>query len=54
MGKKGVVIDIDLLQILQGNATGGRDTGVAYGGTADYMLHVDTGKAGLWPGDRRH
>jgi porin len=50
MGKRGVVVDIDLLQILQGNATGGRDTGVAYGGTADYTLHVDTGKLGLWPG----
>ena len=50
MGKKGVVVDIDLLQILQGNATGGKETGVAYGGTADYTLHVDTGKAGLWPG----
>jgi len=50
MGKKGVVVDIDLLQLLQGNATGGFGTGVAYGGTADYTLHVDTGKAGLWPG----
>ena len=50
MGKKGVVVDIDLLQTLQGNATGGFGTGVAYGGTADYTLHVDTGKAGLWPG----
>ena len=50
MGKRGVVVDIDFLQILQGNATGGRDTGVAYGGTADYTLNVDTGKLGLWPG----
>ena len=50
MGKKGVVVDIDFLQILQGTATGGRDTGVSYGGTADYTLNVDTGKLGLWPG----
>jgi porin len=50
MGKRGVVVDIDFLQILQGNATGGRDTGVSYGGTADYTLNVDTGKLGLWPG----
>ena len=27
MGKRGVVVDIDMLQILQGNATGGRETG---------------------------
>jgi porin len=50
MGKRGVVVDIDMLQILQGNATGGQDTGVSYGGTAEYTLHVDTGKLGLWPG----
>jgi porin len=50
MGKRGVVVDIDFLQILQGNATGGRDTGVAYGGTAEYTLNVDTGKLKLWPG----
>jgi porin len=50
MGKRGVVVDLDFLQILQGTATGGRDTGVSYGGTADYTLNVDTGKLGLWPG----
>jgi porin len=50
MGKRGVVVDIDLLQILQGNATGGFGTGVAYGGTAEYTLNVDTGKLKLWPG----
>ncbi len=50
MGKRGVVFDLDFLQILQGTATGGRDTGVSYGGTAEYTLNVDTGKLGLWPG----
>ena len=50
MGKRGVVFDLDFLQILQGTATGGRETGVSYGGTADYTLNVDTGKLGLWPG----
>ena len=50
MGKRGVVFDLDFLQILQGTATGGRDTGTSYGGTAEYTLNVDTGKAGLWPG----
>jgi porin len=50
MGKRGVVVDLDFLQILQGTATGGRDTGVSYGGTAEYTLNVDTGKLKLWPG----
>ncbi len=50
MGKRGVVFDLDFLQILQGTATGGRDTGTSYGGLAEYTLNVDTGKAGLWPG----
>jgi porin len=50
LGKKGVVLDVDLLQILQGVGTGGRDTGVAYDGLVDYTLNVDTGKLGLWPG----
>jgi len=50
MGKRGVVFDLDFLQILQGTATGGRDTGVSYGGVAEYTLNVDTGKLGLWPG----
>src|SRR6185503_2867921 len=42
MGKNGVVVDIDVLHILQGNATGERDTGVSYGCTAGYTLNVDT------------
>jgi len=46
MGKRGVVFDLDFLQILQGTATGGRDTGVSYGGTADYTLNVDTASSG--------
>jgi porin len=50
LGKRGVVFDLDFLQILQGTATGGRDTGVSYDGTAEYTLNVDTGKLKLWPG----
>lgn len=41
---------MDLLQVLQGVATGGCDTAVDYGGHVDYRLHVDTQKLGLWPG----
>lgn len=50
MGKRGVTVDVDLLSILQGTATGGRDTGVSFGGLIDYKLNLDTGKLGLWPG----
>lgn len=32
LAKRGVTLDLDLLQVLQGVATGGRDTGVAYDG----------------------
>jgi porin len=49
-GKKGVVLDVDLLLTPQGVATGGRDTGAEFWGNADYTLHVDTEKLGLWPG----
>ena len=50
MGKKGVVLDLDLTQVLQGVATGGRDEVAKYGGLAEYTLNVDTQKLGLWPG----
>src|SRR6266581_4737039 len=50
MGKKGVVVDVDLLQIPQGVGSGGRETLAEYSGLAEYTLHVDTQKLGLWPG----
>ena len=50
LAKRGVTLDLDLLQILQGVATGGRNTGVAYDGLVNYELNLDTGKLGLWPG----
>src|SRR5262249_27294388 len=50
MGKKGVVVDIDLLQIPQGVGSGGRETLAEYSGLAEYTLNVDTQKLGLWPG----
>src|SRR5262244_3287793 len=50
LGKKGVVLDVDLLQTLQGVATGGRNEVATYWGTAEYTLNVDTQKLGLWPG----
>lgn len=50
MGKRGVTLDVDWLQVLQGVGTGGRDESVSYGGTVDYKLNLDTGKLKLWPG----
>ncbi len=50
LGRRGIVLDVNLLQTFQGVASGGRDTGVEYGGSADYRLHLDTEKLGLWPG----
>jgi porin len=50
MGKKGVVLDVDLLQFPQGVGSGGRDTLAEYSGLAEYTLNVDTQKLGLWPG----
>ena len=50
MGKKGVVLDLDLLLIPQGVMSGGHDQTAAFWGTSEYTLNVDTGKAGLWPG----
>ena len=50
LGKKGVVLDLDLLQMPQGVASGGRDEVLRYWGLAEYTLNVDTQKLGLWPG----
>lgn len=50
LGRKGVVLDVDLLQTVQGVTSGGRDTGAEYWGTGEYTLNVDTQKMGLWPG----
>ncbi len=50
LGKKGVVLDVDLLQTLQGVASGGRNEVATYWGLAEYTLNVDTQKLGLWPG----
>ena len=47
----GLYLDVSVTQFLQGNVSGGKDSGDArYNGTADYWLTFDSGKAGLWPG----
>src|SRR5690348_15817914 len=50
LSRMGVDFNVDVTQVLQGNATGGKRTGVAYGGLADYELGFDSSKSGLWPG----
>lgn len=50
LGKKGVVLDVDLLLTPQSVLSGGHDTGSEFWGNAEYTLNVDTGKLGLWPG----
>lgn len=50
LADKGVKIDIDLMQVVQGVNGGGLNPGYKYGGSADYWLHLDTQKMGLWPG----
>src|SRR5262245_24697241 len=50
MGKKGVVLDLDLLLAPQGVASGGVSTEAQFWGNAEYTLNVDTQKLGLWPG----
>jgi porin len=52
---KGINLDIDLVQSLQGLNSGGslrnQDSVLyRYAGYVDYRLNVDTGKLGLWPG----
>ncbi len=52
LGDKGVGFDVDVTQIMQGNAHGGRSThnGFRYSGSADLTLTLNTAKMGLWPG----
>jgi len=48
----GITLDMDVVQIIQHNWHGGKDTNSAikYSGTADIELKLDTCKMGLWPG----
>jgi len=50
LGKKGVVLDVDLLLTPQSNFSGGVHTDGVFWGNAEYTLNVDTDKLGLWPG----
>jgi porin len=50
MGKKGVVLDVDVLTTPMDVLSGGRSTGAEAWGNVDYTLNVDTEKLGWWPG----
>jgi porin len=55
MAKKGINLDVDLVQGVLGLNSGGSfrnqdSLRYPYGGHAEYQLNVDTGKLGLWPG----
>ncbi len=50
LGKKGVVLDVDLLVTPMDVLSGGRSTGSDTWSNADYTLNVDTETLGQWPG----
>ena len=55
MAKRGINLDVDLVQGVQGLNSGGSfrnhdSIRYPYAGHAEYRLNVDTGKLGLWPG----
>jgi porin len=50
MAKRGVALDVDWLQTLQGVMSGGKDQDTGYWGTFEYTLSLDSQKMGLWPG----
>jgi porin len=50
LGKKGIVLDVDVLVTPQDVLSGGHSTGEETWGNVDYTLNVDTEKLGLWPG----
>lgn len=54
LADSGITFDIDVTQVLQGNAHGGASTrnGLRYSGSADLTLTLDLGAMGLIPGGR--
>jgi porin len=49
--EKGVSLDVDLTQVVQGLVSGGvNENAWGYNGLLDYSLWLDTGKLGLWSG----
>jgi len=48
--RKGVQLEMDWVQTLQSIVDGGRMTDTQYGGSLDYLLHVDLSRMGVVPG----
>lgn len=51
---KGIRVNVNLTQTLQGNTCGGVENRGWYQGGLRYELELDTGAAGLWPGGMLH
>ena len=50
LAARGITFDANMTQIGQGVMSGGKSSAWEYGGRGDLTLHLDTQKAGLWPG----
>jgi porin len=50
LASHGAQLEVDFNQVVQGVAEGGLNEGTDYTGSFDYVLKLDTGKMGLWPG----
>ena len=50
MAQHGLTIDFGMTLTLQGNVGGGREFRWPTQGSEDFIINIDTGKMGLWPG----
>jgi len=50
LANKGVTLDMSITQVGQGVVAGGKNGEWEYGGRGDFILNLDSGKLGLWPG----
>jgi len=50
LADRGITLNLDMVVAYRGIVDGGRDENDAFGGSADYELHVETERLGLWPG----
>src|SRR5262245_1652582 len=50
LANKGIQIDVDWTQYVQGVVDGGLDQETRYGGHADYLVHLDLMRMGVLPG----
>jgi porin len=52
LAEHGISFKLDVTQVFQGNARGGKSTNSAwtYSGSADLFIEFDTARMGLWPG----